>query len=234
MNNENTVRVWDPGVRLFHWGLVATFTASYLTGEMHDLHTWAGYTLLGLLLFRLIWGFIGGRYARFKDFIYGPRAGLAYLSGLLRSQPVHYTGHNPVGGWMIFLMLAALLSISFTGLKALALEGEGPFASNHFELIATAQAHGNETHNKPASPQKPATSSGTSSNTKSAVESAAPTQPPATPPRVEAFWSDAHSLLVDVMLILIGIHIAGVIVSSLLHRENLVRAMITGKKRAAE
>lgn len=235
MSKEQTVRVWDPGVRLFHWGLVASFSVAYLSGEMHDLHTWAGYALLGLLSFRLVWGFTGNRHARFSGFLYGPRTLLAYLMGLARSRPIHYTGHNPAGGWMVFLMLAILFLISFTGLKALGLEGEGPFAGNSFHLITEAQAHGNEAHNKPApppasppaqtevNPGKGPTPDNTSSNT--------PTLPPS---REEVFWRESHSLLVDLMLFLVAIHIAGVIISSMLHRENLVRAMITGNKKSQE
>lgn len=238
MSKEQTVRVWDPGVRLFHWGLVATFSISYFTGEMHDLHTWAGYTLLGLLLFRLVWGFIGSRHARFRDFLYGPRTLLAYLMGLAQGRPQHYTGHNPAGGWAIFLMLVLLLLIGFTGLKALALEGEGPFAGNSFHLIAEAQAHGNETHNRPApAPEEPPEQAEVKPDnglTADSAPSTGPTAPPARPSGEDIFWSESHSLLVDLMLLLVGIHIAGVIVSSLLHRENLVRAMITGNKSTTE
>ena len=231
MKSEKTIRVWDPGIRLFHWGLFTVFTLSYLSGEMHDLHTWAGYTLLGLLLFRLVWGFAGSGHARFAAFLYGPRAVLAYLNGLASGHPPDYVGHNPVGGWMVYIMLVVLLLISFTGLKALAQEGEGPFATNHFKLISAAQAHGNETHSKPPLANSPDRSTEPSGSPEPVDEPRSTSPQQSLEDRGELFWSNTHSLLVNLMLLLVGIHIAGVIVSSILHRENLVRAMITGNKR---
>lgn len=234
MNNEKSARVWDPGVRLFHWGLVTTFTVSYLSGEMHDLHTWSGYVLLALLLFRIFWGFAGGNHARFADFLYGPRAVFAYLRGLATGKPIHYSGHNPAGAWAIYLMLFLLLSISFTGLKALALEGDGPFADNRFSLIATASAHGNEVHTPAPMPQALAAEKEPVTDHKDSTEKADSPASVAPPSNEEKFWSDSHHLLVNLMLVLVGIHIIAVLVSSVLHRENLVRAMITGNKPTKE
>lgn len=82
-----TLRVWDPLVRVFHWGLVAAFAAAWLTAdEVQPVHEFAGYTVAGLVAFRLIWGFVGSRYARFSQFVKGPGATLAYLGSMLRGQ----------------------------------------------------------------------------------------------------------------------------------------------------
>jgi cytochrome b len=74
------VRVWDPLVRVFHWGLVAAFATAWLTAdEVQPVHEVAGYTVAGLVAFRLVWGLVGSRYARFAQFVKGPGATLAYL-----------------------------------------------------------------------------------------------------------------------------------------------------------
>ncbi|HEY9148135.1 MAG TPA: cytochrome b/b6 domain-containing protein [Gammaproteobacteria bacterium] len=226
MADSNTIKVWDLGVRLFHWSLVAAFATAYLSKTMHDLHTWAGYTLIGLLLFRLVWGVVGTRYARFTNFLYGPRAVAAYLRGLLRGHPPHYTGHNPAGGWMIFLMLIHLVLLSFSGLKALGDEGEGPFAHWQLSLFATAHAHGDERHDNTA-PRDAA--GGDEPVTAGQQTEQSDALPPASA-REQLFWSELHADLSNLMLLLIAIHISGVLLSSYLHRENLVRAMITGRK----
>jgi len=255
MNSTATppqTRVWDLGVRLFHWGLVATFIVAYLSGEQHELHTWAGYTLIALLAFRLVWGFAGSRHARFGDFLRPPGEVWRYLAGLVRGRPPHYRGHNPAGGWMIALMLTTLTLIAYSGLQALALEGEGPFAHLELRLVSTAHAHGGERHGS-----KEATMSPAPQGTPPAPAGSGATSPPlpatATQPigadgrglasladraphptdaemAEENFWSWLHHNLVNLMLLLIALHLLGVIVSSLLHRENLVRAMVTGHK----
>lgn len=229
MADRNTIKVWDLGVRLFHWSLVAAFATAYFSKTMHDLHTWAGYTLIGLLLFRLVWGVVGNRYARFTNFLYGPRALSAYLRGIIRRQPPHYTGHNPAGGWMIFLMLISLGLLSFTGLKALGYEGEGPFARWQLSLFATAHAHGEERHDG-TRPSDEADTTPTPAGD-SPAELGQADVPPTAAAQEQAFWSALHADLSNLMLLLIALHISGVLVSSYLHRENLVSAMITGRKR---
>ncbi len=100
MNNEQ-IKVWDLPVRVFHWSLVVGFTIAWFTGEQSEmLHSWAGYTVLGLVLFRIGWGIVGSRHARFSDFIYSPSRILAYLRSLCSGQPTHYLGHNPAGGFL--------------------------------------------------------------------------------------------------------------------------------------
>lgn len=111
-------RVWDLPTRLFHWSLVALVVFSAITGEFaEDLgtdylerHMLSGYAVLALLLFRLIWGFIGNRHARFASFLRGPRAVLAYFSALRgRGAAAMHAGHNPLGGWSVAAMLGVLL-----------------------------------------------------------------------------------------------------------------------------
>ena len=133
---------------------------------------------------------------------------------------------------MIVLMLLILTLVCFSGLKALALEGEGPFARLQLELISSAYAHGDERHVKrePQDLMPRAASAATDSDAETAQP--ADTARPAAPPQQEgqSFWATAHKVLVNVMLWLIGGHLLGVTLSSALHRENLVRAMITGYK----
>lgn len=201
--NEQTVKVWDLAVRIFHWSLVTFFAIAWFTGdESEKLHSWAGYAVLGLVLFRIVWGFIGSPHARFKDFIYSPVRIVGYLKSLRSEHPEHYAGHNPAGGLMVILLLINLLVVCWTGLEAWGAEGHGPLAAaNQIELIGSAVT---------SSMEKDA---GHSKNKEA-----------------EKYWEEIHEIATDLMLILIVIHVGGVIVSSRLHRENLVRAMITGYK----
>ncbi len=114
--------VWDLPVRLFHWTVVILVTISWITGQIGGVamiyHQWSGYAVLTLVVFRLLWGFWGGTQARFGDFVRGPRAALRYILGLLKGETAHYYGHNPVGGWMVILLLALLLIQAGSGLFA--------------------------------------------------------------------------------------------------------------------
>lgn len=114
----NNVRVWDLPTRLFHWALVACVlglvTTAYLPGSWTEWHARLGYAVLALLLFRFVWGFIGGRWSRFASFIYSPGSILNYLRG--KSHPDHLIGHNPLGAGSVFAMLAFLLAQVATGL----------------------------------------------------------------------------------------------------------------------
>jgi cytochrome b len=102
------ILVWDLPTRAFHWLFALSFIAAYLSSEDDWLtfHVTFGYTVLGLVAFRLLWGFAGTRYARFSSFAYGPARGLAYLRSLLERRPEHHVGHNPAGSWAIYLLLA--------------------------------------------------------------------------------------------------------------------------------
>jgi cytochrome b len=106
---------------VFHWLLVISFFVAYLTEEdWLNIHTWAGYTVGGLLIFRLIWGFIGNKYARFSHFMCSPKESIEYVKSLLASNAKRYQGHNPAGAAMVILLLIALL---FTVVSGIAVYG---------------------------------------------------------------------------------------------------------------
>jgi cytochrome b len=127
---NHRVKVWDPAVRIFHWLLVAAFLVAYLTEEdFLSLHVWAGYAVIGLLLFRIIWGFVGSPYARFSGFVCSPNRSIRYLMEVMRGNPRRYLGHNPAGSAMIVLLLASLALTAVTGLAVYAAEeSAGPLA----------------------------------------------------------------------------------------------------------
>jgi cytochrome b len=131
MNNESEIKVWDPLVRLFHWGLAGSFAIAYITEDhFMRLHSWAGYTLLGLILVRLVWGFIGPRHARFSDFVHRPETVIRYLKEELALRAKRYLGHNPAGGAMVVALLLCLTGTAFSGLLLYgAAEFSGPLAS---------------------------------------------------------------------------------------------------------
>ncbi len=126
---KSHIKVWDLPTRLFHWTLVICFILAYLLAEAHilDLHVLLGYFLIGLLVFRLVWGFAGNQYARFKSFFFSTAETLAYVRSLRTPHPVHYYGHNPAGALMVFGLLALLAAIFSSGLLTLAaVDYEGP------------------------------------------------------------------------------------------------------------
>jgi len=116
------LQVWDLPTRLFHWLVVILVAVSFVTAEVGGMwmtyHMWSGYTILALLLFRVVWGFVGGRTSRFSQFVRGPKAVLRYAKDLLKTDAPRHFGHNPLGGWSILAMLAALLVQAVTGLFA--------------------------------------------------------------------------------------------------------------------
>lgn len=167
-----SVKVWDIPTRVFHWLLAFSFSAAYLTSESEryrDWHVMFGYTVAALIVFRLIWGIAGTRYARFSSFIFSPSRVLEYLRSLLSSSPKHYLGHNPAGAVAIFLLLGLSMLTACSG-------------------FATYQEIGGE-------------------------------------------WvEELHEGCAATMLAVVAVHIVGVVTSSLLHRENLVRSMFSGNK----
>lgn len=169
----NKVLIWDWPVRIGHWLLVGAFALAWLTGESEEwrlVHAFAGGTVVGVILFRLLWGIAGTRHARFTSFVRGPGAVLDYVSGLLRGIESSYAGHNAAGGWAIVALLALGLLTGASG-------------------WLVYQDMGGE------------------------------------------WLEEVHEALASGMLAVAAIHVAGVVVSSLAHRENLVRAMLTGFKR---
>jgi len=171
---DSTVRVWDPVVRLFHWSLVVAFVVAWFTGdELKELHEAAGYTIVGLLVVRLIWGFVGTSHARFADFVHRPSTVVGYQDETVRLRAKRYLGHNPAGGMMVLALLLMLTATAATGIMT----------------------------------------------------------------TTDAFWGvrwveEAHEFAANLTVVLVGLHLAGVLVASAEHRENLVRAMITGRKRS--
>lgn len=116
--HSRPIRVWDLPTRLFHWILailVAALVFTGLTGRL-DLHMLMGQAVLALVLFRVVWGFIGNRYARFSDFLTAPGAVLRYLASLFRPTGERHYGHNPLGGYAVLLMLALVVLQAATGL----------------------------------------------------------------------------------------------------------------------
>jgi len=200
------IRVWDPLVRIFHWGLVLAFTISYLSGdEESDLHIYAGYAVLGLISFRLIWGFIGTRYARFSDFVRAPQTIIAYLKELVAGRAKHYVGHNPAAGAMILALLLGLFVTTYSGLKVYAIEeGAGPLAQQTMEFNLISPAYADDDDGRQDKHEKDGG---------------------------EDFWEEVHEASANFVLFLVVLHIAGVVISSKLHKENLVKAMLTGKKK---
>ena len=173
MTANMKILVWDLPTRAFHWLLAASFTGAFLTADSEryrDLHVMLGYTMLGLIAFRILWGVIGTRYARFASFAFGPRRVLAYLGSILRDGPEHHTGHNPAGSWAIYALLLLGLAAGASGLL-------------------TYNELGGE------------------------------------------WLSETHEVLANAMLGIVVIHLSGVIASSLIHRENLPRTMVDGRKR---
>lgn len=201
MSAAKAIKVWGLPIRIFHWSLVASFVIAYVSGEeLETLHAWSGYLIIALIAFRLVYGFTGSKYARFSDFIYSPTTVVSYVKGLFSGSPKHYLGHNPAGGWMVVVLLVSLALSSWTGLKAYAEEGHGPLATNDISLIRSAYADDDHDHNNKSGKHE------------------------------DEFWEDTHEFFVNFTLLMVFVHVAGVVVSSRMHRENLIKAMITGNK----
>ncbi|OOZ40052.1 cytochrome B [Solemya pervernicosa gill symbiont] len=206
---DNEIKVWDPLVRIFHWTLVAAFVIAYVTeDELLTLHVWAGYYVAALLVFRVFWGLIGPRYARFKDFIYAPTTIIAYLKDMSGNRARRYLGHNPAAGAMVVALLLMLTGTTLTGLQLYAVEkGAGPLAQvEGFTLISTAHADDDEDEEEHEGDEGEG----------------------------DEFWEELHETFANLTLMLVLLHIVGVVVSSLAHNENLPRAMVTGRKRSEE
>lgn len=199
----NKIYVWDRFVRVFHWLLVALFTVSYLSGdEFETVHVYSGYGVCGLVCLRIIWGLIGSRYARFKSFLFSPKAIIEYAKSYCLGQPKHYLGHNPLGGLMVIALLSMLLLVTLSGMKLLAVEeGEGPFAeTNAMHIVSPAYAERGE-HREYEDEDD------------------------------EDFWENVHEVSVNLTIFLIILHLAGVFFSSKVHNEKLVKSMLTGYKK---
>jgi cytochrome b len=205
--NPQRIRVWDPFVRFFHWIVFIGFFIAYFTeDELLTLHVWVGYTVGILVVMRILWGFVGPTHARFSDFFCGPFEAGRYLIDLVRFRAKRYLGHSPAGGLMVLLLLGGLTASVWSGLELYALEeNAGPLAGLTGSMpIQAAQADDDERDAK----------RGKSDGAQGSK-----------------FWKETHELFANLMLILIILHVAGVLLASLVHRENLVRSMLSGWKR---
>ncbi len=208
-----TVKVWDMFVRFFHWTLVGSIIGLYLSGEeFKSIHIRLGYFVTCLVLARIIWGFVGTKHARFNDFLYSPYKIFHYLKSIIIGNPTNYIGHNPAGGFMIIVMLIALLVTAFTGLKTLATEGQGPLATTDISILRVAYANEDE-HDEHDDDR--------TYNTVHHQKR-----------QKEEFWEEMHESMTTFMIFLIIIHLGGVTIASWLHKENLIIAMITGRKKS--
>jgi cytochrome b len=185
--SDRDVTIWDLPTRIFHWSLVLLVAGNlFLIGPQGGLHTIVhfvtGYTVAGLLLFRLAWGFVGSPRSRFADFLRRWPVVKSYIGRLKRFDPPHSIGHNPLGGWMIALLLATLGGMIATGLFAAGRRAAGPLAG----LI---------------------------------------------PLRASALAGDLHQLISNILIALIAAHLAGVAADWFLTGDNLVKSMLTGRKR---
>ena len=216
MDNTQFIKVWDIAIRVFHWTLVGCYALAFISSEnIPKLHVFFGYSVLFLVLFRILYGFVGTRYARFSDFLYHPAQIVDYLKGLLIGRPKHYIGHNPAGGFMIIILLLSLLSLTLTGLKAYGVKGHGPLAKHEISFMTNAFADSDDKKNNDEHDSRKWRSQKNHRAEKN---------------EKDEFWEEVHETIAYFTLFLVSIHIMGVLVSSLVHRENLIKAMFTGRK----
>ncbi len=196
--------MWDRFVRVGHWVLAAAFLVAYLTeDDLLTIHVWAGYVALAIVLLRIGWGFIGPPNARFRDFLYSPHEAWRYLIDLARGRAVRHLGHSPAGALMVYALLLGVAATTISGLVVYAYEEHaGPLAG-----FVTR-------HDTPVG-----SDSGDGGTRRESKDGA------------EDFWEELHEVLANLTLALVALHIGGVLLASVAHRENLVRAMVTGKKR---
>lgn len=222
------IYVWDPLVRIFHWSLVLTFIVCYLTGDEENLtHAWSGYIILGLVAFRIVWGFIGSKHARFSDFITSPATAIVSMKDMMAGKAKKYIGHNPVGGWMVIALLVSLILTGLSGLQVYGLEGYGPLAGNAPLQVTSMQfsdvSNAVERRYKDDDDDEHA-------RDHDARESDEHEGGEGEEDDWEEFWEEIHEFLANFTVLLIALHITGVIVSSVRENQNLIKAMFTGYK----
>jgi cytochrome b len=212
------IRVWDPLVRIVHWTLVVAFATAWFSAEESEtIHVWSGYAVAGLVALRLLWGLIGPRNARFVHFVRGPRAVLAYLKGLVSGTSRRHLGHNPAGAAMVVALLLALTGTTVTGMAMLAVEeGEGPLAP---WLAPSTSPSGGAPMARYEGEESEHGEYGEDHEEERKHEG-------------EEMLEEVHEFFANATLLLVILHVLGVLASGLAHRENLVRAMVTGRKRA--
>ncbi|RQH10328.1 hydrogenase [Bradyrhizobium sp. RP6] len=170
---SRTVAVWDLPLRLWHWVLAISVVIAWFTPTVHDgVHRIVGYAVIGLIAFRLLWGFAGSRYSRFRMLGVRLRASPRYLWNLRRGMTGRYIGLNPAGSLMLVALLASLAVSTITGAMSVTVTFFG------------------------------------------------------------VWWvEDTHHYSSDAVIVLVVLHVLGVLVMGILQRENLIRAMVTGRKR---
>lgn len=170
---EQALKVWDPLVRVFHWCLVACVATAWVLAERwRSGHEWAGYAVLGLIGLRIVWGLVGGRYARFRQFLRPPAEVGAYARAVLAGHAPRHLGHNPLGGWMVAGLLLVLAAIGLSGW-----------------MLGLDAFFGDE------------------------------------------WLEELHEALANGLLVMVVLHVAGALFTGWQHAENLVLAMVTGRKR---
>lgn len=184
------VEAWDLPTRLFHWTLVGLIALAYVSRRWGDVglvwHTWNGIAILVLVVWRVLWGFVGSSTARFSSFFYWPWQSARYLVDFVLRRPRRFLGHNPLGGSVVFILLGFVGLMAFLGL----------FSYDDHDSMAGGPLSGKVS---------------------------------------DAFWASAtrwHIRLFDLLLLFIALHITANIVYLVWKRENLVRAMVTGRKPA--
>lgn len=183
------ILVWDLPTRVFHWLFAISFAAGWYISESDrwlSFHTYFGYLMLGLIVFRLIWGMVGGHYARFTSFLYSPVTGMRYLRQALSGGSARYIGHNPAGSQAVYLLLALGLVVCLTGMITQGGE-ERQGAAVGWISVKTA-----------------------------------------------SMFREAHGFFAILMVLVVIGHLAGVVMESRLHKENLARSMVTGIKDAPQ
>ena len=172
MSNKQPIMVWDVPTRVFHWLLVLCFAGAWLSSESERLqmiHYAFGYSAVALVLFRLVWGLLGTKYARFTQFVKGPKEIACHLRNVLKGSQHETPGHNPAGGIVMLALMAGILLIGLTGY----------FTVKEF---------------------------------------------------LGGFMSEAHEAMASLVLALVIVHIAAALLMSVLQGENLIKAMMSGKK----
>ena len=167
------IPVWDAAVRVLHWTLVLTVAAAWLTRHSPGRwHEWLGYATLAIVVTRTIWGFIGSRHARFSDFVRSAPVTVAYARDVLSAREARFIGHNPLGGWMVVLLLTMVALVGVTGWL---------YTTDRFWGVGWVE--------------------------------------------------ELHETLSNILFGFVALHILGVVLTSIRHRENLPASMLHGRKR---
>lgn len=221
MNQKNQIHVWDLFVRIFHWSLVLFFVLAYATGDDNcSLHRYVGYVVLGFIALRIFWGFAGSQHARFSDFMYPPVKALGYVKDLAGGKAIYYTGHNPAAAWMILFFLIGIPVVCLSGYAAYATKELKPVQGFSTELLLIGNAYADEDENEEREYKKK----------RHHAERDGKREKDDKDKEGDSIWGDIHEISAQCMLFFIFVHILGVVVSSRMHNENLVRGMFTGKK----